>query len=393
MDTRNQYTVGLFTDSYPPIADGVAFVVRNYAFWLTRKSWNSYVLTPSFPSTGHVDEPGVLRYASVPLPVRKPYRLGLPGLDPGFRRRLSLLQFDLVHAHSPFGCAALALKMARKQHIPSVITFHSKYYDDFLAATGSRKIAERVTAYIIRVFNRFDHVWAVNSRTADTLRSYGFKKEIDVVLLGSDMTPPEENHRSRQRMDERYHLQGIYPVFLFVGQHIWQKNVKMLLDVLEHLRKEGVAYRMLFVGAGGAADELKRISNRKKLDDAVQFLGPVHDRTLLRDIYARADLLLFPSLYDNAPLVIQEAASVHCPALILNNSNAAEGITDGFNGFLAENNTESIARRIIAAIANRKGLMEAGHNAYHTLYRSWDTVIEAVKEKYEGYIRSYRARQ
>lgn len=41
------------------------------------------------------------------------------------------------------------------------------------------------------------------------------------------------------------------------------------------------------------------------------------EREILKRYYVAADLFLFPSLYDNAPLVIREAAALGTPSVLI----------------------------------------------------------------------------
>ncbi len=52
------------------------------------------------------------------------------------------------------------------------------------------------------------------------------------------------------------------------------------------------------------------------LNDMVIYTGHVTDTNLLDGLYTRADLLVFPSLYDNAPMVVREAAALGTPSLL-----------------------------------------------------------------------------
>ena len=55
---------------------------------------------------------------------------------------------------------------------------------------------------------------------------------------------------------------------------------------------------------------LKELVKKNKLQKEVIFCGKVTDRDLLANYFARADLFLFPSLYDASSIVQIEAASV-----------------------------------------------------------------------------------
>ena len=101
--------VGQFNDSFQPITDGVAAVTRNCAIGLGKLigSDGSYVITPSFP--GFVDqEPGykVLRYRSLPMSIRPPYRIGLPGMDRALIKNLEEIPFDYCTRPVSFQCPA-----------------------------------------------------------------------------------------------------------------------------------------------------------------------------------------------------------------------------------------------------------------------------------------------
>lgn len=143
--------IGLFNDCFPPIMDGVSLTTQNYAYWLHKKTGNVCVVTPKSPDARDAEEYPVYRYSSIPIPMRKPYRLGFPRIDWPFHERISRLSFELVHAHCPFSSGALAMQIAREQHVPVVATFHSKYRADFERAIPSRLLVD----YLIRKVIRF----------------------------------------------------------------------------------------------------------------------------------------------------------------------------------------------------------------------------------------------
>lgn len=124
MDKR---LIGLFNDGFPPIMDGVSLTVKNYAYWLNRKNENVCVVTPKIPGTRYTEEYPIYSYTSIPIPMRKPYRLGFPRIDLPFYEHICQKPFSLVHAHCPFSSGELAMRIAHSQHIPIIATFHSKY--------------------------------------------------------------------------------------------------------------------------------------------------------------------------------------------------------------------------------------------------------------------------
>ena len=111
-------------------------------------------------------------------------------------------------------------------------------------------------------------------------------------------------------------------------------------------------------------------------------MGVITGRDELREYYAAADLFLFPSMYDNAPLVIREAGAMETPSILVSGSTSAENITDNFNGFLIENSIGSMTAKLRELIENPERLLTVGQNASRTIARSWESVTEEVLDRY-----------
>lgn len=373
--------IGIFNDSYPPIIDGVALTARNYAEGLYRRQIPVCVVTPKAPDYQITEPYPVFRYSSLPLIMRKPYRIGLPDIDLSFQDIIERVSFGLVHAHCPFTSGHLALRIAKEQKIPLVATFHSKYRDDFEQAVGSRKVADLMVKEIMHFYEKADEVWIPQAAVEETIREYGYKGEVVVMENGSDMQLMEKiaefKHSSRRILNvptDEY-------VLLFVGQHIREKNPFMILEALA-LLKDKLKFRMYFVGTGYAADELKLYADSLGLSPYVHFIGVVYDRDILQQYYAAAHLFLFPSKYDNAPLVMREAAAMHTPSVLLKGATAAEIVVHNENGFLSENTIDDYAKTIISALDDSVLLEKIANNAAQTVSKSWETIVDKVYDRY-----------
>jgi glycosyltransferase involved in cell wall biosynthesis len=376
--------VGLFNDSYEPIIDGVTVAVRNYAYWLNRILGPTCVVAPSAPAHRDAAPFPVLRFLSVPTFVHPPYRVGLPSLDPALKARLSRGRFSLVHAHSPFGAGRAALRAARAAGIPLVATFHSKFRDNLCQAIPFRRIVDAQVARIVEFFEAADQVWVPQESVAETLREYGYRGRYEVVENGIDYQPPPDLEPLRRRGGALLGAPEGALVGLYVGQHILEKNLEFLTRSLVAIAARVPSFFMAFVGDGCARGRLQALARRLRLDGRVRFLGEVSDREELAAIYARGDLFLFPSLFDNAPLVVREAAAFDTPAVLLRQSTAAEVIGDGRNGFLAEASPEAFAARASEILRDSAALARAGEGARLTLCRSWEDVVGEVRDRYLG---------
>lgn len=378
---------GLFNDSFPPVLDGVTLTVENYCKWLANNDRNVCVVTPWAPRFTGVDGIKLYRYFSLPIYNRHPYRYGYPRFDPLIWGRMRKTPFRLVHAHCPFSSGRLAAYAARKQDIPLVATFHSKYRTD-LKRSLPGPMVEYQMKRILDFYNSADEVWIPQSAVEETLREYGYKGKVVVVDNGNDFSdgiPDLAKYKRASRKE--IGLNDTEIGLLFVGQHILEKGVEVIIRSLSKL--EGIKYTMNFIGTGYALEQMKTLVGQLGLEKRVNFNGVINDRETLRRYYAGSDLFLFPSFYDNAPLVVREAAAVGTPSVLLEGSTAAEPITDETNGFLTHRTPEDYANVIRYAVSHPEAVIKAGEGARHTLARPWEDVMNEVINRYEEIIARY----
>ncbi len=380
----DKITTGLFNDGYMPIIDGVTLTVRNYAYWLKKKLGPTYVITPFVPNYKDTDPFPVIRFLSVPTVVRPPYRIGFPNFDLRFQYILKKRDFDIVHAHSPFAAGKLALRVARERHVPVIATFHSKYRDDLRRAISIKAIVDDQIKRIVDFYYHVDHVWVPHESVAQTLREYGYKGPFDVVENGIDFESPKDITPYRTRGTEHLGLSEEYLVGLYVGQHILEKNLEFLIRALPSVMDALPNFRMVFVGKGYAKRTLIDLTAQLGISNKVIFHDVIYDRELLKAIYARGDIFLFPSLYDTAALVLREAAAMKTPSVLIRGSTVAEAFEDGKNGFLCSENTDDFVQTIVKALSDPEMLAQVAEHAQKTLCRTWEDVATEVAGRYRS---------
>ena len=204
--------------------------------------------------------------------------------------------------------------------------------------------------------------------------------------------PPSFALRAVAKEAAPYLPDGV-PLFLFVGRLMWYKGLHIILDALRALREQGQDFRMVFIGAGGDEKEVRAEVETLRLSDRCFFTGSIADRETLRAWYSRADLFLFPSTFDTNGLVVREAAASGCPSVLIAGSCAAEGVTDGRNGFLIEENAVSLCAKLTALCADREAMRRVGENAMRELYLSWEDAVARANERYAVVLDRYRSRK
>ena len=379
--------IGQFVDTYPPCVDGVGRVTQSYCETLTAMGHEAWYIAPQAPDAkADYGFPLLLQH---PIKVPgAPFRLGLPGIDLRYRRRLEDIPFDIVHAQSPFAAGDEALRMARRRGVSLVSTFHSKYYQDFYDKTKSKMIAQGVVKHIVRFYDQCDGVWTVNHATAEVLRSYGYHGKILIMENGTNREPLSP--AGAQALNERVQLSGD-SVLLFVGQHNYKKNIHGILDACALLKRWGARFELVTAGGGPDMGAIRREVAEKGLAGQTHLLGFLSDRAELMALFHRADLLVFPSIYDNAPMVLREAAAMGTPAVVVRGSCSAEGITDGDNGFICQDESgQAIAETVLRALPHTR---EVGQRAQETIPIPWERIMRDVVAEYQRLIEERSARR
>lgn len=373
--------IGQFSDSFLPIIDGVGRVVYNYCETIARKGYECTAVVPldKFGYRGRFPFE-IIDYYAKKVPIMSGYDAGLPPFDLHFNARMDMTDFDIVHVHTPFIAGIEGIKYARDHKIPIVGTFHSKYYDDFLQSTGSKMIAGLGTDVVVSFYNHCDEVWAVSESSAETLRSYGYGGALKVMPNGMIVRDLDPSWKEKAR--EHFGINDD-PCLLFVGQMNWKKNIIRVLEAASLLKKDGYRFNLILAGKGPHVEEIKEKIKELDIEDVSHYVGHILKDDLLSGLYMLADLFLFPSLYDNAPMVVREAANAGTPSVVVAGSSSAEIIDDGVNGFYCQDDSKSLYETVKKALDHKDKTADIGLQAKETIPVAWDEIIDRVLERYQ----------
>ena len=385
------YSISLLNDSFPPLIDGVANTVVNYAQELTKLGDRAIVVTPEHPDADDSRFPfPVARYPSVDTRRLFGYLAGYP-FSPETLRQLKEQKVDLLHSHCPVMSTILARSIRDVVDAPLVFTYHTKFDVDVAKLLRGRLLQESALYVLASNISACDEVWVVSRGAGENLRSIGYQGDYHVMENGVDMPRGRVSEEAITAATTDYDLPEGVPVFLFVGRMMWYKGLRITLDALKKLKDAGHPFRMVFVGSGGDKDEVVAYANELGLSDCVFFTSPQYDRSVIRAWYCRGDLFLFPSTFDTNGLVVREAAACELASVLVRGSCAAEDITDGRNGFLIEENADSMAALLAKLCHEPEVLKRVGRQAQEEIYISWDDAVHRAQQRYEIVIEQYRS--
>ena len=384
-------TICLLNDSFPPIIDGVANAVYNYAKIIEQNHGHSLVVTPHMPgSDDSAYDFSVVRYPSIDTRKLFGYVTGYP-FSPEAAHEVEAQKVSLLHTHCPVTSCLLARQLAEAYSLPLVLTWHTKYDIDIANAVKSKALQEGALQALLRNVNACDEVWTVSKGAGENLRSIGYEGDYIVMPNGVDLPREKVSDDFVAEVTSGYDLPAGVPCFLFIGRLMWYKGLRIILDALKSLDTEGIDFRMVFVGGGGDEREVKEYTNELRLSSKVIFTGAISDREKLRAWYCRADLFLFPSTFDTNGLVVREAAASDTASVIIADSCASEGVTDNRNGFLIEENPESLSSKLKELCVSPERMKAVGKGAGDELYISWADAVARASDRYEVVIDNYRS--
>jgi glycosyltransferase involved in cell wall biosynthesis len=307
-------------------------------------------------------------------------------VDIRFRKKLNSLKADIVHIHCPFTSGWLGLDFARERKVPVIGTFHSQYAYDFKNAVQLDFLANMFLSAVVRFYNRMDFVWVPNEFAGKALMSYGYTGKYLCMPNGTDFIDDADLRDLRKRGGKELNAENGEFILMFVGRLVKEKNLLFLCELMNELSGRKTACRLVFVGEGYYAKDLKEYSRKNNLDNCIRFSGPVYDRDRLKQIIARADLFVFPSLYDIASLAVLEAASLCVPLMLVKGNAIADRINNEENGFLCANDIHEWASVITRLIGEKALLAAVARKGREDLVINWTEIMKKVEGYYIEYI-------
>ena len=368
-------------DNFYPTIDGVVLVIDNLAKMLSK--YND--VTVVVPYTNTIDEDftrpyDVVRIGSIHIPFSE-YRVGkiTTKLSRNYKKLIEK-DFDIIHIHSPFMIGKLGLKIAKELNIPCIATMHTRFDFEIRKIINSNLIVNKVIKNLIKVYNRADKCIAVNNAMVNVFKDYGYKYELVVIYNGTDLLPSKEKNISN--VNKLYDIDENELVFLFVGRLTDIKNIFFILDSLKLLKEDGINFKMLYVGTGPDENKLKNEIVKYNMQNSVILTGRLTDRILLSSIYRRADLFLFPSLFDASSLVQIESAVNETPGLFIEGSVTSDTVINNVSGFTSKLDIVEYKNRIKEIINDKKLLKKVSINARKMLGKNWKEIADVTYDLY-----------
>lgn len=331
----------LTTESSLPYLSGVTVSVDALARGLGSRGHGVLVLAPR-PAVG---EPP----ASVGSPGPEPAYAWLPSYQPplaappGYRMPVPLPWTDavrdarrfrpeVVHAHSPFVTGLLARRLARAAEAPLVFTHHTRFadYGHYLGPLA-RPGSALTDGYLRRFWTACAAVIAPSTDLAEEIRGRMPAGRVRVIPTGVDVTAIRALAAVDPRSAAGWPAESV--VVASLGRLAPEKSPMVVLEGVAAAARVSPALRLLMIGGGPSAEELRRRAARPDLAGRVAFTGGMRRPEALARL-AGADLFAFASRTETQGLVLAEALAAGLPAVAVDGPGVRDSVRDGVDGIV-----------------------------------------------------------
>lgn len=297
-----------------------------------------------------------LRIPTVTLPMNSTYRMAVPQLAKRkLREKLAVFAPQIVHIATPSLLGEYALQFAASRQLPVISIYHTHFisYIDYyfrylpvLIPFIKRKVAGGQS----RFYNRCDLIYVPAEAIAAELVDMGiqpdrmkiWKRGIDTNLF----SPAKRNPALMRRLTG-----NDQPTILFASRLVWEKNLDTLIRIYSLCQSKKLPYNFLVAGNGVA-----RKTVESQMPQAI-FMGTVNHETLA-ELYASADVFLFPSISESYGNVVLEAMASGLPCVIAAGGGSQDFIEQGVNGFKCPPHAEDIYMEKIELILQSEALWQ-----------------------------------
>lgn len=180
------------------------------------------------------------------------------------------------------------------------------------------------------------------------------------------------------------------PLLVGVGMLSAQKGFHVAIDALVLARGRVPDVRLVIVGDGEEADNLRRHADRHGVGEAVTFVGRVA-RDVTADFYNAADVFIMPTLrVESFGLVLGEAMACETPVVASRIGATPEVVADGVTGILVPpGEAAALAEAAVGLLTDASRARAMGRAGRARVCALWDAVhharaVEAVLAEVEA---------
>lgn len=317
-----------------------------------------------------------LRSRAVPIPFYRDMQMYVPK----WRQYLKRVREDgisLLHLTTPGPLGLTALWVAKQTRLPLVGSFHTDLGNYTPVLSESPRLGALLHDYMAWLYRHCQIVFAPSAASRAALMNYRLPPERLVIWpRGVDTTLFDPIRRSAT-LRAGWRADRDHPVLLYVGRVSKEKSVDLLPPLLHRLRALGLTCRLAIAGDGPYRRELADIC-----PEAI-FTGAL-GRESVADVFASADVFVFPGRTDTSGNVVLEAQASGLPVVVSATGGPRENMVPGVTGLVcASEDPRHWAHEVARLLrdGDERRVMAAAARQY-ALGRGWERALEPLFDTY-----------
>lgn len=392
--------VGIFTESYPPLVNGVSTSILMLEHALTKLGHEVFIITVSDNKEDYVLENNghILRLPSVNLANCYDYKMTsvYPIKAVNMIKKMNL---DVIHSNVEFTVGIFARVVSEQLSIPLVHTYHTNWEDYTHYITKNKKILDDICKKLLKYLVVFFEDKTVTELIVPSNKIYNlfkdkykFTKNIHIIQTGIETSKFYKENFNQKDINSLKKKLGIKKkdfVVMTVSRLAKEKSVDRIINNHKELVKKYSNMKLLIVGDGPDIDKLKDEAKSLGVSDSVIFTGKVP----LNDIpiyYQLGNVFVTASKSETQGLTVVEAISSSLPVVAVKDDSFVNSVIEDFNGFVFTDDEKYI--NSISKLYEDKELYNRLSNQSRLLSEDFSSEYFALKvlKVYETAIENYK---
>lgn len=346
--------IGIFTECYKPIINGVVNSIIGFKRGLEELGHEVYVFCPTYKGyKNDPDDKNIIHLRSIPLPGKSGYHFIFP-VEKNIKDIANTM--DLIHVQHPFIMGKRAADIAEEFSLPLVFTNHTQYEQYAHYIPISKGMVNRSIQWYIRRFTkRVNLIVAPAPGIVKILERYGVKTPIEVVPNGIDVARFEKKVLDEEisKLHQKYNLNPNNKILVFTGRIGEEKNLTFLLKAFQKINTKNPNVYLIMVGGGVQIEHFKNLIKELKLDGRAIITDYI-PYSQMQNYLALGYIYVTASKSEVHPLTILEGLAAGMPMVIVDAPGTGDIVTDGVDGLVAKDNIDDYADKVEKLLSDKK---------------------------------------
>lgn len=371
--------IAIFTDTYFPQVNGVAKTLYRFTNYLEQNQQSYQIYSPTTNNYPAMDSSQP--FPSFPFFFYPECRTVIAN-PKKIESSLQAFQPDIIHIATPYMMGLYGLFAAKKLMIPVVSSYHT-HFDQYLKYYHASWLSPLLWKYLKWFHQSTETIFVPSQETLNKLQSFGFDS-LHIWGRGIDCDLFQPSHLAQTEIRKRFNIEEEF-ILLYVGRLAPEKDLQTLARVMDNLSSE-MNSRIHWVLVGDGPNK-KEWEEKAKEQGNLTVTGYIKGEELA-NIYAAADLFVFPSFTETFGNVVLEALACGTPAIVANQGGVTEIVHHQKTGIICERENElAFSMAICELLLNNGRRTEMGMEARkYALSQSWDRIFHQLVNGYEEVI-------